>query len=173
MARPSIVLVGPPGSGKSAVAKSLSRLSGLPRVDTDDEVSAKAGKSVPDIFIEDGEAEFRRMERESVAHALSTFEGIVSLGGGAVMDEDTRADLAGLREQGTGVVFLDASLAAAMPRVGLGASRPLLAGNPRQQWRTLMEKRRPVYEEVSSCSVLTDELTPWQVAQIIAEECTL
>ena len=148
----------------------VARLSGLPRVDTDDEVSAKAGKSVPDIFIEDGEAEFRRMEREAVAHALSTFEGIVSLGGGAVMDEDTRADLAALREQGTGVVFLDASLAAAMPRVGLGASRPLLAGNPRQQWKALMDARRPIYEGLATVAVVTDGLGPGDVAQRILEQ---
>ncbi len=169
MASPRIVLIGPPGSGKSSVGKRLAHQLGCPWRDTDSDVSQSAGKSIADIFIDDGEASFRALERSAVEAALSDHDGVLSLGGGAVLDEDTQSLLADYASQGGAVVFLDVSLAVAAPRVGLNKARPLLASNPRQQWKTLMDARRPIYERLATWTVLTDDLNPEQVAQAISE----
>jgi shikimate kinase len=167
-AGPRVVLVGPPGAGKTSVGRELGRLLGLAVRDTDADVEARAGKSIGDVFVEDGEPAFRAMEREAVAAALAEHDGVLALGGGAVLDAATQDALAAYRASGGTVVFLDVSLAAAAPRVGLNRSRPLLLGNPRAQWKALMEARRPVYEAVATLRVDTDELTPAQVAERVA-----
>lgn len=166
---PRYVLMGPPGTGKTTVGKALAQLTGLSRVDTDTEVERVAGKRIADIFVEDGEAAFRALEREAVSAALRGEHGIVSLGGGAILDPDTQGDLRAARAAGTAVVFLDVSLHAVASRIGLNASRPLLAVNPRKQWSELMEQRRPVYEELASFTVSTDHLDAQRIAQEIVE----
>lgn len=167
--RPRAVLAGPPGSGKTTVAAALSAATGWSVRDTDADVEKLAGKSVSDVFVEDGEEAFRALERSAVAAALAEHDGVVALGGGAVLDEGTQALLAAYVADGGTVVFLDVSLAHAAPRVGFNASRPLLVGNPRAQWQALMNARRPVYERVGTLRVLTDDLSPEQVAnQILA-----
>lgn len=168
-ALPVVVLAGPPGSGKSTVAKVLSRLLELPVRDTDDDVELKAGKPISDIFIDDGEPAFRDLEVAAVAEALVEHSGIVSLGGGAVLHPLTQENLASYRNAGGTVVFLDVSLAHAAPRVGFNQARPLLLGNPRSKWKVLMDQRRPTYEAVSNLHVLTDDKTPEQVAQEIVD----
>lgn len=167
---PKVVLAGPPGSGKSTVARALSDLLEVGSRDTDADVERTAGKSISDIFVDDGESAFRALEVDAVAHALREHDGVLSLGGGAVLDQQTQKNLAEYRELGGLVVFLDVSLAAAAPRVGFNQSRPLLLGNPRAQWKILMEKRRPTYEAVSNFHILTDGLSPKQVAQAIAAQ---
>lgn len=167
---PKVVLAGPPGSGKSTVARALSQLLSVSSRDTDTDVEATAGKSISDIFVDDGEPAFRALEVQAVASALTEHDGVLSLGGGAVLDEQTQENLAQYRDAGGLVVFLDVSLTAAAPRVGFNQSRPLLLGNPRAQWKILMEKRRPTYEAVSNFRILTDGLTPKQVAQAIANQ---
>ena len=158
---PRVVLVGPPGAGKTAVGQVLADRWGVPFCDTDAAVEAGAGKPVSDIFIDDGEAAFRALERQAVAEALTRCGGVVSLGGGAVVTPETRAALVGHR-----VVFLDVGLAAAAARVGLGASRPLLLGNVRGQLKALLDSRRGLYEQVAQVSVATDGLG---VAEVAAE----
>lgn len=166
-AGPRVVLVGPPGAGKSTVATALGELLGAEVRDTDADVEATAGKPITEIFVDDGEPAFRALERGAVLAALAEHRGVLALGGGAVLDEQVQAALAQYRTAGGVVVFLDVSLSAAAPRVGFNRSRPLLLGNPRAQWQALMTARRPVYEAVASMRVGTDDLTPAQVAEVI------
>jgi shikimate kinase len=157
--RPRVVLVGPMGAGKTTVGAELASRWDVELRDTDADIEAAAGKSVSDLFVDDGEAAFRTFERAAVARALAEHAGVVSVGGGAVMADDTRAALLGHR-----VVFLDVGLADAASRVGLGATRPLLLGNVRGQLKALLDARRPLYDEVAVVRVLTDGKTVDEVA---------
>ncbi|MGK5500744.1 shikimate kinase [Streptomyces sp. URMC 125] len=165
---PAVVLVGPPGAGKSTVGSLVARRLGVSLRDTDADIEAAEGRPIPEIFVEDGEPRFRELERQAVRAALTGHDGVVSLGGGAVMDPGTRELLAGLP-----VVFLDVPLADAVRRVGLDAPRPLLTVNPRQQWRTLMERRRPLYEEVARAVVDTGGRDPEETAQAVLDALDL
>jgi shikimate kinase len=136
----------------------------VPFRDTDDVVEEAEGRTVSDIFVDSGEDHFRSLERAAVARALEEHPGVLALGGGAVMAEETRAALAG-----HAVVFLRVGLTDAAARVGLGASRPLLLGNVRGTMKALLDERTPVYESVASVSVDTDGLTPDQVADAVEE----
>ena len=160
-----IVLIGPPGSGKSSVGKALSRKLSRPWIDTDTEVEFRAGKKISEIFLEDGEATFRAIESDVVDQVMGSEAGIVSLGGGSVLNEASQKRITTAKE----VVFLDVSISNAAPRVGFNKDRPLLAINPRQQWLQLMEKRRPIYESLATITVSTDNKKPDQVADEIIE----
>jgi shikimate kinase len=159
---PVLVLVGPPGSGKTTVGRLVADRLGVEFRDTDTDIEVGAGKSVSDIFIEDGEPHFRELEGAAVARALDEHDGVLALGGGAVTSAQVREDLAGHR-----VVFLDVGLAAASERVGFARSRPLLVLNPRAELKRLMEERRPAYEEVATAVVMTDDREPEDVAKEI------
>ncbi|WP_059008722.1 shikimate kinase [Streptomyces specialis] len=168
MPGPAAVLVGPPGAGKSTVGALLAERLGVTLRDTDADVERTAGKSVADIFVEDGEPRIRALEAAAVRAAVTGHDGVVSLGGGAVLDAGTRALLAGRP-----VVFLDVALAEAVHRVGLDTARPLLAVNPRQRWRVLMEERRPLYTEVARAVVQTADRTPDEVVQAVLDALEL
>jgi shikimate kinase len=181
---PPIVLIGAPGAGKTTVGAALAARLGVPFTDTDAIVEAAAGKPVSEIFITDGEPEFRRLERAAVAAALAPGEGtggegtggegtgdagtggpaVVGVGGGAVMDERTQARLAGQR-----VVYLETGFSELVKRVGLDRARPLLIGtNPRAQLKALLEQRLPVYARLAWLTVRTDGRDPDEIAAEIA-----
>lgn len=207
---PLVILIGAPGAGKTTVGTRLAHRLGVGFTDTDAVVESVAGKPVADIFISDGEPEFRRLERDAVAAALgedSSGEGIravesrggsvegqggsvegqggskasggerqgpcqpgtpaagvVGLGGGAVMDEQTRARLAG-----RAVVYLETGFGELAKRVGLDRARPLLIGtNPRAQLKSLLDQRLPVYQGLAWLTVSTDGRDPDDIAAEIA-----
>ncbi|MFD4033859.1 3-dehydroquinate synthase [Streptomyces sp. NPDC058637] len=168
MSGPLIVLVGPMGAGKSTVGELLAESLGTTYRDTDADVVATAGKEISEIFFDEGEEHFRALERQAVRDALALHTGVLSLGGGAVLDEETRTLLAGHP-----VVYLSMDVDEAVRRVGLNTARPLLAVNPRRQWRELMDARRHLYEEVARTTVATDERTPEEVARAILDALEL
>lgn len=157
----SVVLVGPMGAGKSTVGALLADAWGVTARDTDADIEALEGRTISDIFVDSGEAHFRDLERKAVAEALATHDGVLSLGGGAVLDPATRDLLKGHQ-----VVFLKVGLAEAVKRVGLGSSRPLLLGNVRARIKALLDERTPVYESVATLTVDTDGKQP---ADVVAE----
>jgi len=157
-----IVLIGPMGSGKTTVGGLVAERLGTAVRDTDHDVEATAGREISEIFVDDGEAAFRALERAAVAEALATHDGVLALGGGAVLDPETRDLLAG-----HDVVFLRVGLSDAVKRVGLGTSRPLLLGNVRGRIKTLLDERTPVYESVATLSVETDGREPQDIADEI------
>jgi shikimate kinase len=159
---PVAVLIGPPGSGKTTVARELARRLDVTARDTDADVEAAAGRRIADIFVDEGEPAFRELERRAVEAALADHDGVLALGGGAVLDPRTEASLEGRR-----VVFLDVKIADAARRIGFNRERPLLLGNPRARWTQLMETRRPVYERVATVRVETDGRTPAEVADAV------
>jgi shikimate kinase len=162
--KPKAVVIGPPGSGKTTVGELLAERLGVPFRDTDHDVEVAAGKPIGEIFIDDGEEHFRALERAAVRDALATHEGVVALGGGAVLDAGTRTELAGLP-----VVYLEVGLSDAVKRVGLASARPLLVLNPRSQFRKLMEERRPIYEGLASVQVKTDDRDPADVVDEVVK----
>jgi shikimate kinase len=162
VSRPVAILVGAPGAGKTTVGELVAARLGVPFRDTDADIVATAGKPVSEIFVDDGEETFRALEREAVASALTSFDGVLALGGGAVLAEETRQRL-----RGHTVVHLGVELSDAMSRVGMGAGRPLLELNPRATMRYLLELRRPLYEEVATLTVRTDARDPEEIADEI------
>jgi shikimate kinase len=170
VSRPVAVLIGPPGVGKTTVAEALAQRLALPVRDTDADVETNTGRTVADIFFEDGETTFRELEHAAVVAALAEHEGILAIGGGAVLDPRTQEAL-----RGHTVIFLDVRIADAAKRIGLNRDRPLLLGNPRAQWTQMMDVRRPVYNQVASVRVDTvglsaDEVTEQVLAALDARD---
>ena len=160
----AVVLVGAPGAGKSTVGRRLARRWGVPFHDSDQLVEAEAGKSVADIFVDEGEAVFRTREREAIAQSLEQHDGVLALGGGAVLDPSTRARLVDAR-----CVWLRVGIGEAAKRVGLNTSRPLLLGNVRGTLITLLDERTPLYEEVATWTVDTDGRSVDEVVDAVVQ----
>ncbi len=160
-----IILIGPPGAGKSSVGKLLAVELGRDFVDTDHLIETKSGKKISDIFLEDGEASFREFERDVVLSSLSEIDGVIALGGGSVLDPGVADELS----KKSSVVYLEVSISNAAPRVGFNKERPLLLGNPRQQWLALMESRRAIYESLAKLRVSTDNKKPKEVVAEIMD----
>ncbi|MFE3020386.1 shikimate kinase [Streptomyces sp. NPDC059256] len=156
------------GSGKSTVGELLAQRLKVAYRDTDGDIVDVEGREIADIFVDAGEPYFRELERAAVREAVATHTGVLALGGGAVLDDGTRELLAGLP-----VVYLSLDVEEAVRRVGLNQARPLLAVNPRRQWRELMDARRHLYTEVARVVVATDERTPEEVAQAVLDALEL
>ncbi|WP_416531731.1 shikimate kinase [Streptomyces coelicoflavus] len=148
------------GVGKSTVGALVAERLGCGFRDTDADIETAERRTITDIFTAEGEGHFRTLEKAAVAAALAEHTGVLALGGGAVLAEETRELLA---EQT--VVLLTMDVEEAVKRTGLNAARPLLAVNPRKRWRELMEARRHLYEEVATVVVATDGRTPEEVAE--------
>jgi shikimate kinase len=163
--RPRAVIIGPPGSGKTTVGQGLAERLSVAFRDTDADVEATAGKPISEIFIDDGEERFRELERAAVRAALEEHDGVVALGGGAILDHETQELLAGHT-----VVYLQVGLSDAVKRVGLASARPLLVLNPRSQLRKLLEERLPIYERLAGHTVATDGREPGEIIDQLVKE---
>lgn len=159
-----ILLIGPPGAGKSTVGEVLAKVLGVPFVDTDQEIEKESGKAITDIFVVDGEPHFRELEIETLKRVLTLESGVISLGGGAPISDEAQQII---RNSNSHAVFLDVSLATAAPRVGFNRDRPLLLGNPRAQWQALSDKRRPIYELLADDCIKVDDMDVDQVVAAI------
>jgi len=162
--RPEVVLIGSPGAGKSSVGRRVADTLGVGFVDTDRVIEAETGMSIADIFVDRGEDAFRDLEADAVVRSLDSTEGVLALGGGAVMRAETRERLAGHR-----VVWLKVSLADAAHRVGMNQARPLLLGNVRGTLAALLEQREPVYSSIASAVVDTAGHSVRQVADEVVK----
>ena len=160
-----IVLIGPPGAGKTSIGKLLAKKLDRSFVDSDKAIEERTGKRITEIFAEDGEPRFRAIEREVVLELLDSENEIISLGGGSVLNEEIQRRLT--KEEG--VVYLQVSISNAAPRVGFNKDRPLLMLNPRQRWIQLMEERRPIYEGLARLTFLTDNKKAEEVVSEILE----
>ena len=158
-----MVLVGPPGAGKTTVGRALARRMGLAFTDVDAVIVERAGKPIADMFTEDGEDAFRALERAVVAEALASTDGVLALGGGSVLAAVTRERLRGHR-----VVHLTVGLADGIRRTGMSGARPLLAGvNPRATFKALLDARAPLYREVATFEVDTSRRSAGQVVRAV------
>ena len=160
---PRLVLIGPMGAGKTTVGREIAKELNCKFADTDALIEADQGKSVAEIFVEDGEPHFRLVEESIVIDALISEDGVLSLGGGAVMNDAVQE---ALKKSPAKKVFLDISLAAVSPRVGFDSARPLLMVNPRQKWAELMTARRPIYESLADQSI---DVSDKSVAEITSD----
>lgn len=159
-----IVLIGAPGSGKSTVGVALAAHLQWPFTDTDALIELKESKKITDLFVDNGEEYFRRVELEVLQEVLKEDSVVISLGGGAPISIVAQEVLQTSKSM---IVFLDVSLATAAPRVGFNRDRPLLLGNPRAQWQALSDQRRPIYEKLATQSIKVDDMTINEIVSII------
>lgn len=162
-----IVLIGPPGAGKSTVGKALADHLSLEFLDTDALIEQSTGKSITDIFVVDGEPIFRAIELEILASVLKSEGAVVSLGGGAPISDEAQTLIS---KSDSHVIFLDVSLSTAAPRVGFNRDRPLLLGNPRAQWQALSDQRRPIYELLADQVIKVDDMEISAIVSAIVKE---
>jgi shikimate kinase len=160
---PRAVLVGLPGSGKSTIGRRLAKALDVTLVDTDAAIEETTGRTIPDIFANDGEAEFRRIEEDVIRAALQSHDGVLSLGGGAVTSPGVREALVGHT-----VIYLEISASEGVRRTGGSTVRPLLAGPDRsEKYKALMSQRVPLYRRVATLRVNTNRRNPGAVVRYI------
>lgn len=163
-ARPVAVLVGPPGAGKTTIGRKLARRLDVPFRDADHLIEDAEGRSIPDIFATGGEPEFRRIEERVIGETLESFDGVLSLGGGAVLSEATRHRLRGLK-----VVHLTIGVAEGVRR-SRGSGRPLLAGgDATARYQALLTERSPLYREVAWTTVSSERRSSGKVVADIVD----
>jgi shikimate kinase len=164
---PRVVLIGPPGCGKSTVGVALAQKLSIDFIDTDVAIEASYGHKISDIFVDKGEEFFRDLEFNVLGQSLMIENCVLSLGGGAPIAARAQELLKSAK---TPIFFLDVSLAVAAPRVGFNRDRPLLLGNPRAQWQSLAETRRPTYESLASFVIKVDAMSVEEVVDAIVSK---
>ena len=164
---PRLVLIGPPGCGKSTVGAALANKLAIEFIDTDSAIEASYGHKISDIFVDKGEEFFRDLEFNVLGQFLMKENCVLSLGGGAPIAARAQELLKSAK---TPIFFLDVSLAVAAPRVGFNRDRPLLLGNPRAQWQSLAETRRPTYESLASFVIKVDAMSVEEVVDAIVSK---
>ena len=164
---PRLVLIGPPGCGKSTIGAALANKLSIEFVDTDNQIETSYGRKISDIFVDKGEAFFRELEFAALAESLQISDCVLSLGGGAPIAPRAQELL---KSCASPIFFLDVSLAVAAPRVGFNRDRPLLLSNPRAQWQALAETRRPIYESLATFVIKVDSMSVEEVVnEIVAK----
>lgn len=164
---PRVILIGPMGSGKTTIGQLLAAELKVAFRDTDHVIEEKSGRSVADIFLEDGEDEFRALEKKVLRDELLSDDTVLALGGGAPISMDAQS---ALRAIASPVIYLDISLATVAPRIGFNRDRPLLLHNPRGQWQTLMEARRPIYESIADTIIDVNDKSELEIVDLILED---
>jgi shikimate kinase len=160
---PKVILIGPMGSGKTTIGSLLAEKLGLNFRDTDHLIEEQEEKTVSQIFLDQGEDAFRAIEKRVLREELLTDGTVLSLGGGAPISIDAQS---ALRAISSHIIFLDISLSTVAPRIGFNRDRPLLLNNPRGQWQTLMEARRPIYEAVADTIINVDDKSEEEIVTI-------
>ena len=161
---PRVILIGPMGSGKTTIGSLLAEKLGLSFRDTDHLIEEQEGKTVSQIFLDQGEDAFRAIEKRVLREELLTDGTVLSLGGGAPISMDAQS---ALRAIASHIIFLDISLSTVAPRIGFNRDRPLLLNNPRGQWQTLMEARRPIYEAIADTIINVDDKSEEEIVTIV------
>ncbi len=156
------ILIGPPGSGKSSIGKALSRELATSFEDTDSLIVEEQGKSIPEIFTAVGEPGFRAIEKSVVLKTLSSNVGVISLGGGSILDAEVQDALA---KSAAKVIYLHVGLSNALTRIGVKGDRPLVAEDPKNQWLKIVQEREPIYRRLAKIEVHTDNKKPHEVAR--------
>ena len=164
---PHLILIGPPGCGKSTVGAALAQKLIIDFIDTDVAIEASYGQKISDIFVDKGEEFFRDLEFKVLDQSLMKEDCVLSLGGGAPIAQRAQEILKTAKAP---IFFLDVSLAVAAPRVGFNRDRPLLLGNPRAQWQSLAETRRPIYESLASFVIKVDAMSVEEVVDAIVSK---
>lgn len=160
---PRAILIGPPGAGKSTIGRRLASGLGVPFFDTDTAIERETGRTIKDIFANEGEAHFRKIEEDVVGRAITEQSGVVSLGGGAVLSPRTQNAL-----RGHTVIYLEITVAEGLRRTGANKNRPLLAGDDAAaKYRALMKRRRPIYKKLATLRVRTNGRSPGRSVQYI------
>jgi shikimate kinase len=163
--RPNVVLIGPPGAGKSTAGAKLAELLGTTFRDTDADIETRAGKPIADIFIEDGEDAFRKLEHAAATEALKHHDGVLALGSGAILDPQVQQELAAKDHT---VVYLGADFSTVAKHAGLDKPRVVLPGNPRGRLRAMLDERRPLYEAAATITIQADDYDRGELATEIA-----
>jgi len=163
---PRVILIGPMGSGKTTIGQLIAKRLDIAFRDTDQVVEKETGRTVSDIFLEDGEDAFRLLEKSVLRNELLSDGTVLALGGGAPISMDAQS---ALRAIASPVVYLDISLATVAPRIGFNRDRPLLLHNPRGQWQTLMEARRPIYESIADTVIDVNTKSETEIVDEILE----